>query len=247
MKSNKEWVAWGKKDPLYAVATWEARRKEGNNPWTDGEFYALGASDWSDFQDCWEDYGLNPRHVLEVGCGAGRMTKQLAVRFGQVSAFDVSEDQLAYAKRNVSNPNVSFALTTGLKYQLPADCVSAAFSCHVFQHFYSIPDSMAVFAELYRVLEPGGTICIHLPLYSLPKNKASRLVGGLIRAIKLFSRLKSNCMGRLGKLHMRMTWYERENLVPALEKIGFESIEIRGRKLRSNGAWHDLLVARKPR
>jgi len=42
MKSNQEWMQWGKVDPLYAVASWKDRERSGSNPWTDEEFYAIG-------------------------------------------------------------------------------------------------------------------------------------------------------------------------------------------------------------
>src|SRR5262249_6306440 len=52
--SNVEWIAWARKDPLYAVATCPNRDREGAAPWSDAEFYALGESDWTDFRRRWE-------------------------------------------------------------------------------------------------------------------------------------------------------------------------------------------------
>ena len=49
MKSDKEWVLWGKADPFFAVSSWPGRERGGPNPWTDTDFYALGESDWDDF------------------------------------------------------------------------------------------------------------------------------------------------------------------------------------------------------
>ena len=40
---------WGKTDPLFAVASWENRNREGTSPWTEDEFFQLGKSDWQDF------------------------------------------------------------------------------------------------------------------------------------------------------------------------------------------------------
>lgn len=67
LSSNQEWKKWGEDDPLFAVASWQGKNKEGDAPWTDEEFYNLGMSDWSDFQVRWEKYGVNKESCLEIG------------------------------------------------------------------------------------------------------------------------------------------------------------------------------------
>src|SRR5262245_51633169 len=111
--SNIEWQAWGKWDPLYGVASLEGRNKLGNNPWTNDEFYSYGAQLWSEYRAHWEHYGINSESCLEIGCGAGRMTKQLANYFEKVHAVDVSADMIEYARQQINSKNVSFYLTNG--------------------------------------------------------------------------------------------------------------------------------------
>ena len=66
MLTNVEWKAWGKKDPLWGVASWAGRERNGPNPWTDQEFYELGA-DWLDFERAWrQTVGYEPGTVLEI-------------------------------------------------------------------------------------------------------------------------------------------------------------------------------------
>ena len=43
----------------------------------------------------------------------------------------------------------------------------AVFSVQVFQHFESHADAIGVFADILRLLRPGGTLMIHLPLFPL--------------------------------------------------------------------------------
>src|SRR5437764_15041344 len=89
LKSNTEWKQWGREDPLWGVASWENKQKHAGSAWTDEEFYALGQSDWQDFIGQWDHYGVNRESCLEVGCGAGRITKQLVNSFATVYAVDV--------------------------------------------------------------------------------------------------------------------------------------------------------------
>jgi 2-polyprenyl-3-methyl-5-hydroxy-6-metoxy-1,4-benzoquinol methylase len=103
MRSNVEWKAWGKHDPLFAVSSWKGKGKYEAMPWTNEEFYSLGEKDWTDFKKRWAAYGLAFQHCLEIGCGAGRITKQLANDFEHVTALDVSDDQIAYAKTHVTS------------------------------------------------------------------------------------------------------------------------------------------------
>src|SRR5688500_10138510 len=87
--SNIEWTAWAQEDPLYAVATCPGRNRAGGKPWSDEEFYALGKSDWEDFRGRWELYGLDRDSCVEIGCGAGRITRHMAEHFGVVHALDI--------------------------------------------------------------------------------------------------------------------------------------------------------------
>ena len=52
-ESNIEWQKWGDVDPLWGVAAWVGRERQGRAPWTDEEFYKLGEMDWQDFFTHW--------------------------------------------------------------------------------------------------------------------------------------------------------------------------------------------------
>jgi ubiquinone/menaquinone biosynthesis C-methylase UbiE len=165
--SNTEWRSWGKVDPLYGVATTPGKQRDGASPWSDDEFPALGRRDWQGILPAWQRYGLDTSS-FEIGCGAGRMTKQLAETFGTVHALDVSEHMIAYAREHVQLANVSFELVNGTELPYADASVGAAFSTHVFQHFDSVAHAVAYFAEIARVLLPGSTMMIHLPVHRWP-------------------------------------------------------------------------------
>src|SRR5437763_371918 len=148
LSSNIEWKAWAERDPLYAVASCPSKRKEGPAPWTDDEFYELGRSDWQAFHAHWRDYGFSGHSCVEVGCGAGRISKQLVQHFKVVYALDISQHMLEYARQRVTESNVKFLLTPGAEIPLPNSLVTAAFSCHVFQHFNSLEVARRYFSEI---------------------------------------------------------------------------------------------------
>jgi 2-polyprenyl-3-methyl-5-hydroxy-6-metoxy-1,4-benzoquinol methylase len=97
LRTNSEWREWGRRDPLFGVASWSKKNVGGSNPWTDEEFYAIGQSDWREFEEHWRKYGYAAGTFVEIGCGAGRITSQLSLAFERGHALDVSEDMIRYA------------------------------------------------------------------------------------------------------------------------------------------------------
>ena len=245
MKSNQEWKQWGKVDPLFAVASWKDRSKGGSNPWTDDEFYALGKSDWDDFFAQWRQYGCDTQHCIEIGCGAGRLTRCIAETFKQVTALDVSEDQINYARGRIDHPNIKFCVTDGVEFPSVPDSATAVFSAHVFQHFDSLSDVERIFREVHRALSPGGTIMVHLPIYSLPQSPLQPALKSMIAVSKQVGNLKAAVNRKRGKLIMRGLACERSWLAENLEEMGFRKIEFRTFQVRSNQSWHDFILAEK--
>ena len=96
------------------------------------------------------------------------MTRQLARSFDHVHGVDISEEMISCARNAVDRKNVEFTIIDGL--HLPqSDCsVKAIFSTHVLQHLDSVDIGCSYFLEFFRVLDVGGTIMIHLPLYQFP-------------------------------------------------------------------------------
>lgn len=244
MKSDKEWVLWGKVDPLFAVSSWPGRERSGPNPWTDKDFYALGESDWNDFFKRWNSYGLNVEHVLEIGCGAGRITRPLAKFFKRVTATDVSSEQIRLAKKALPDVQVNFLVSDGTALEAPNGAFSGMFSCHVFQHFDSLKDALAVFREVHRVLQSRGTMCVHLPLIILPRARFF-IFQGFLNAQKALGNLRAHWKRLLGLPLMRHLNYESEALRSNLVALGFVDIEFHGFYMKSNGSFHAIVLATK--
>ena len=247
LKSNVEWKQWGKDDPLFGVAAWAGKEKDGSSPWTDEEFYALGESDWRDFLSHWQHYGVNKASCLEIGCGAGRITKALAAYFDRVYAVDVSSDMIERAQKAIPGGNVYFSLIDGLHLPQSDGSVSAIFTTIVLQHLDNREIGFSYFREFYRVLGKGGTIMVGLPLYQFPVETG--VVGSLMSSAyavrRSFGNIKASLKRTMGKKTMRGTQYPIKSLRLYLSDLGFTRIEIRLFPVTSNGTYDSFVFATK--
>ena len=163
---------------------------------------------------------------------------------------ETAEDWLVDKKiknmKNYSTPKkVNFLITDGTKLVLPNASISAVFSCHVFQHFDSTEDAARVFQELHRVLIPGGSICIHLPLFELPASPIRPFLRLLLHAWKQAGNFRALIQRMRNAPLMRGLPYELLPLRKSLAALGFSQIETHGFCMRSDHAWHEVLFARK--
>ena len=246
--SNIEWKAWAKRDPLYAVATCPETDRNGDKPWTDEGFYALGHSDWQDFHSAWERYGISHESCVEIGCGAGRMTRQLARDFKRVHAVDISEDMLAYACKHVTAPNVRFQICAGADLPIDDASVTSAFSCHVFQHFDDLDVARTYFLEIHRVLAEGGSLMVHVPVFCWPMTfqKCETIRRAHKRWIDFKASVNRHLINRgffrplMRRLEFPLEWFFAE-----LPKLGFEDVALHVVATRSGDAPHPFVLARK--
>jgi SAM-dependent methyltransferase len=248
----RDWIEWGRIDPLYGVAT-TAGRSRLERPWTEEEFYAQGAGWTSHYLPVWKRYGVNLESCVEVGCGAGRFTAQLARDFGVVHGVDVAPGQLEYARPHVP-ANVRLHLGDGARLPLADASVTAGFSVHVFQHFGRLSLAEANFAELYRTLAPGGTIMVHAPLVIWPFGWWAKLHQRAQRAARILSRLH----WRLWRIAYRLRavprppqeWldFEVKTLAAMLARIGFEDVRFEILVLRGSAGPDPqaFVMARRP-
>lgn len=231
-RSNIEWRQWAQADPLYGVATIPGRERDSDRPWTLPEFYACGARVWDTCLPHWREYGLWGDHCVEIGCGAGRITRHLAGHFDAVTGVDVSEDMLAIAREHVAD--ATFAATDGTSLPVPDAAATAVFSCEVFQHFDTRDVALTYFREMHRVLQPGGSLMVQLPLaiMPLPQTGMQTKFRALWQAGESWVRLKANLkralIARRGRRpFLFMLQYEPEWLRHHLPAIGFQDLEIR--------------------
>ena len=150
---------------------WDQRARENarhfvdtsRTQWSDETFFASGER--SIAQDVLTDMtnicqGRDPAsmRVLEIGCGAGRLTRALSNIFGEIHAVDVSGEMVTQARAAlVDRPNVTFYQNNGCDLAVvPALVFDFAYSSHVFQHIPSREAIESYVGEVYRLLRPGA-------------------------------------------------------------------------------------------
>ena len=151
---------------------WDGRAQEnafhyiasGRDDWEEEAFYESGRESVEEFliQDQARVFrGCDPKlqKVLEIGCGAGRMTRALAPLVKEVHAIDVSGEMVrraTAATEGLSNAFVYHNDGAGLAI-LPADVeIDVAFSFIVFQHIPSAEVIEAYVRDVAQRLRPGG-------------------------------------------------------------------------------------------
>lgn len=99
-------------------------------------------------------------HVLDVGCGAGRVALALRQRGLAVTGVEVSRALLrtAAALTPAAQPAVRFALVDPLRLPFTQGCFDAAIAFKVCGYLPGRATRRAWLDELWRVLRPGGRV-----------------------------------------------------------------------------------------
>ena len=99
----------------------------------------------------------NPRTILEIACGTGRVTRHLQKTFpnARIIATDIYSDMVNIARQLTPGTNIEWQ--TADAQELPFD--DHSFDLVVFQFgLMFVPDKQKALTEAYRVLRPGGRL-----------------------------------------------------------------------------------------
>lgn len=150
-------------------ADWDQRARENarhyvntaNTQWTDDEFFASGERTvaeeiLTDLGNICQGKPPAGMRVLEIGCGAGRVTRALAKFFGEVHAVDVSGEMVRQAEEALSGYPSAFVYQNNGKdlAVVPEREFDFAFSSIVFQHIPSREVIENYVREVHRLLRP---------------------------------------------------------------------------------------------
>ncbi|MEJ7786770.1 MAG: class I SAM-dependent methyltransferase [Solirubrobacteraceae bacterium] len=147
------WDARAREDALFFVDD-RLRYAEGD---LDG-FFAGGEEVLRAFERLLGVAFADGDRVVEIGCGAGRITRAIAARAQAVVAVDVSAEMLARARElNPDIANVEWLLGDGTSLRgVEGGSADVVFSHVVFQHLPDPALTLGYVREMGRVLRQGG-------------------------------------------------------------------------------------------
>ncbi len=123
---------------------------------------------------------------LDVGCGEGHNTRLLADRGARVSAVDVSEAFIAYARQEEARAPRHIDYRVASAVALPFGDATFDFVA-AFMSLMDIPETAQVLADAHRVLKPGGFLqfSIEHPCFATPHCRNLRTPDGRSYAIEV--------------------------------------------------------------
>jgi SAM-dependent methyltransferase len=151
---SRDWDARARKNAFHYIASW---RKD----WGPESFIASGEEDFERLVvPVLARCGLPAvgKCMLELGCGAGRMTSSFAKRFELVYALDLSHEMLSRARlMHSAQKNILWLQSNGVDLSCVAsDSIDFVFSYLVLQHLPEEALVLQYIREMLRVLRPSG-------------------------------------------------------------------------------------------
>lgn len=117
--------------------------------------------------------------ILEVGCGSGYYTRELARLGARVTATEIAPSALAQARRNAGDV-AEFRIEDAQRLSFAPASFDKVLLSEVIEH---VPEPERAVAEAARVLRPGGVLAVSTPSRLSPLN----LAYGLKRRVRAYA------------------------------------------------------------
>ena len=121
----------------------------------DGVDYAK----WADFYvKCFEKYGRDVKTVVDIGCGTGSITTELAARGYAMTGVDISAEMLALAERKAEERGARVRYAEQDMVCLDTGAIADAVICSFdgVNYLTDLSDVRACFSSVYETLAPCG-------------------------------------------------------------------------------------------
>ncbi len=109
----------------------------------------------------------NGARILEGGCGQGQWVRLFTSKGYNITGVDISKNTVLEFKKRY--PDYDVRQGDVFKLDFPDDTFDAYFSFGVIEHFEAGP--APIIAEAFRVLKPGGLLCVSVPYLNKQKHK----------------------------------------------------------------------------
>lgn len=161
-RTRRQWTRLGASDPLWGVLS--DPHKKGQR-WDPEDFLRDGRGEIDEVLEQLRLLGLTPKPpVLDVGCGAGRLTQALAARVGEATGVDMSAGMIRKAEElNLLGDRCRFVNVSGEGLdEFPDSSFGMVYCVLALQH---MPTQTAerYMSDFCRVLAPNGILVFQVP------------------------------------------------------------------------------------
>jgi|HubBroStandDraft_3_1064219.scaffolds.fasta_scaffold113069_2 2-polyprenyl-6-hydroxyphenyl methylase/3-demethylubiquinone-9 3-methyltransferase len=150
--------------------------------------------------------------VLDVGCGEGRFTAELARAGALAVGVDVAREPLRRARERNRELDVRLLDDGEGRWELEDASFDVVWAGEVIEH---VADTAAWLSEVRRVLRSGGRLLVSTPAHGRPE----------LMRLALSTRAFAERFDPLGD-HLR--FYSRQTLARLIGDFGFDGIEVSG-------------------
>ena len=139
---------------------------------------------------------IRPKNLIDVGCGSGAFLCRVEEAFPDIrlNGLDISGEMVEETRQRLSD---TATVTVGDSEHMPLESAQyQAVTCNMSIHHYPRPQD--ALNEMYRILEPGGTLLLNdmdcaSPVRAIANWLFPRLPGG---DVKMYSREETEGMVR---------------------------------------------------
>lgn len=166
--------------------------------------------------------------ALDVATGTGKVAADLLRRVapgGRVVGVDLSGGMIGIARRRfVGQPGLTFVVGDALALPLPDESFDAATIAFGMRN---LPDYRAGFAELRRVVRPGGrVVCLEI---SRPRNRAARLLRWWFdRVVPLIGRFAGQSSAYSYLVRSVQGYASPERIAAIMREVGLDDVRWNG-------------------
>ncbi|MBI4709154.1 MAG: methyltransferase domain-containing protein [Candidatus Portnoybacteria bacterium] len=124
-------------------------------------------------------FGNEGKKVLEIGCGTGLFTAEIAKTKNEIWAIDISEDLLDLAKKRIVQDKVIFKIADACKTDFEDGFFDFVVGSSVLHHL----DVEAAIKEFFRLLKPSGKFMFTEPNMMNPQIALQKNIPFLKKAL----------------------------------------------------------------
>ena len=174
--------------------------------------------------------GAEPMRVLDLGCGAGLLANDLAVRGHDVTGLDPERDNLVVARAYDRSRSATYLVGDARELPFADDSFDVVCAMDLLEH---VEEPARVIAEAARVLAPGGRFFFH----TFNRTRLANLI--VIKGVELFVRNTPR------DLHVLRLFLTPEELATMCRAHGLAIAELRGSRPRFTWPlWRMLFTGR---